>query len=200
MTLPSDTKDYNAPFWSPKIRPGHYGLCSLCSVISRKQYPSWCSSLKLLFMCLNPKIGTLASYEASCMTSLWLPHVTSSVTLFHSVLPVLPKLGPQTSPLWWCTLYYEPPAMLPATVFWDGAGGVMPCVVYLSLPAWCDGRNAHLSLCKGSSERVQGSTEKAETEIPLPLFQQLVLPGIGNLQRKYNFLCSPKKNFWKTSS
>lgn len=40
MSLPSDTRRYNAPSQCPKIRPEHYDLCVLCSVISRKQYPS----------------------------------------------------------------------------------------------------------------------------------------------------------------
>lgn len=71
----------------------------------------------------------------------------SFVTIFHAVLPVLPKLGPQTSSLWWCALFDEPPAMLlacciPATVLWDGVGDVMPCVAYPAFPGWCDGRNA----------------------------------------------------------
>lgn len=147
MSLSSDMRDYNAPSWSPKTRPDHHDLCVLCCVVSRKQYPRWCSSLKLFFIMSEPKSWHLGLISPS------------SVTVFHALLPVLPKLGPQISPLWWCTLFHKPPAMLlaccvPATVFWDGAGDVLPCVIYPALPAWCDGRNAHLSLCTGSSERI----------------------------------------------
>lgn len=58
----------------------------------------------------------------------------------------------------------------------------------------CGGRSAQPSLCTGSSESSQRSAEQAETEIPLPLFQQLVLPDIDNLLRNFN-LRVPLKNF-----
>lgn len=145
MSLPSDTRDYNAPSWSPEIRPEHYDLCVLCSVISRKQYPSRCLFLGLFFMCLNPEFGTLASYPHF----MWLhfihylsslnwgprPHLCGDVPYFMSfLLCLLPaeflQLLSEMELGMWCHVWRTLP-------FLDGVMAGMPIL-----------------LCTGSSERV----------------------------------------------
>lgn len=144
MSLPSDTRDYNAPSKNKTWTP--WSLCSVLCCL-QKMVSSWCSSLKFSFIYLKPNLGTLASYPhllylyfMHCyLSSLnWdpRPHLCGDVPYFMSLL-----------------LCFLPAVFLQLSSEME-LGDVLPCEVYPALPVWCDGRNAHLSLCTGSSERI----------------------------------------------
>lgn len=192
MSLPSNTRDYNAPSWSPKIRPENYDLCVLCSVISRKQYPSRCLSLDLFFMCLNPELGTLASYPHH----LWLYFMQCYLSSLN--WGPSPDLCGDVLYLMSLLLCFLPAAFQQLSCEMELG---MWCHVWRTLP-FLDGVMAGMpiSLCTGSSESVpRGQLDRQRLKSHYHSFSSWLCQILA-ISRESFIFCVPLKMFWKVFS